>query len=235
MSAPRRQAPEPERVARMFDDVARRYDLVNALLSMGQDAWWRRRTARQVPVPTPGARILDLGCGTGKLTALFADRAHAVGLDVSVRMLEGARARYGRHVSLVLGSAFSLPFGDATVDGVVSAFVLRNLNDLPAAFAEIHRVTKPGGTVAMVDITGPRSPLFRRLFDAYFGIVAPALGALVGEREAYRYLSRSLAQLPAPKELAVLLTEAGFGGVRIIPMSSGMVTLWVARKPAGDP
>lgn len=215
----------------MFDDVARRYDLVNTLLSLGQDAWWRRRTARAVPVPSPGARILDLGCGTGKLGALFAGRAHPVGIDVSARMLESARARYGRRLSLVLGSAFSLPFNDASVDAVVSAFVLRNLNDLPAAFAEMYRVTKPGGTVALVDITGPRSPLFRRLFDAYFGTVAPALGALAGEREAYRYLSRSLAQLPSPKDLAALLATAGFDRVRIVPMSGGMVTLWVCRKP----
>ncbi len=226
-----RRAPEPERVARMFDDVARRYDLVNTLLSLGQDAWWRRRTARMVPVPSTGARILDLGCGTGKLGALFAGRARPVGIDVSVRMLQGARARYGSRLSLVLGSAFALPFGDASVDGVVSAFVLRNLNDLPGVFGELHRVTKPGGTVALVDITGPRSRMFRRLFDAYFGTVAPALGALVGEREAYRYLSRSLAQLPSPQVLAGLLGEAGFERVRIVPMSGGMVTLWVGRRP----
>lgn len=227
-------APEEPRVARMFDDVAKRYDTVNTMLSMGLDAYWRRRAQRALAAAgmTPGQPVLDLGCGTGKLGQLFPDARPMVGLDISLQMLTSARAKPLNDVqSFVLGSAFSLPLADASFAGATSAFVLRNLRDLPGAFAELYRVVQPGGQLALVDITGPQSPILRRVFDAYFGTVAPLLGAMVGEREAYRYLSRSLAQLPSPSALAGLLADAGFEQARATGMTFGMVTLWTGRKP----
>lgn len=227
----RRVAPAEHRVAGMFDELVGRYDLVNDLLSLGLDRWWRRRTAAAVAT-LPGDRVLDLGCGTGRLAELLAPRAIVAGLDVSGEMLRAARRRTRKtpRLAYVRGSAFELPFADAVFMGAVSGFVLRNLNDLQRAFNELARVVAPGGAIALVDITGPRNPLLRRGFDAYFGTVAPLLGRMVGEEDAYRYLARSLAQLPRPEELAAMLRHAGFPDARSQPLSLGMVTLWTGTR-----
>jgi len=210
----------------MFDCVVDHYDLVNTVLSFGLDRRWRRATARAVRVQ-PGDRVLDLGCGTALLGRLLTDQASVVGLDVSHRMLLKARRT---SVRLVEGSAFSMPFQDSTFDAAVSGFVLRNLDDLTAAFGELARVIRPGGAVALVDITQPNAPMIRRVFDAYFRRVAPALGRMVGQREAYRYLVRSLAQLPPPSEVRGLLMRAGFDRTEATPLSAGMVTLFTGNR-----
>ena len=111
--------------------------------------------------------------------------------------------------------------------------MLRNLFDLPTAFRELARVVEPGGRVALVDITEPRSRPIRRMFDAYFGTVAPALGALVGKRDAYRYLVRSLAQLPPPADVCAMLEGAGFDEALATPLTAGMVTLFTAMRGGG--
>lgn len=213
----------------MFDGLVDRYDLLNDVLSLGLDRWWRRITATAF-LARPHERVLDLGCGTGRLGALLADRYTVTGIDVSGAMLRQARRRYGHRVTLVQGSAFHLPFAGSSFGGAVSAFVLRNLDDLPRAFAELARVVAPGGLVAMVDITEPSRPVTRRLFDTYFGTAARALGALVGKRDEYRYLVRSLAQLPPSQELCDMLHGAGFTGCSARPLTGGMVTLFTARR-----
>jgi demethylmenaquinone methyltransferase/2-methoxy-6-polyprenyl-1,4-benzoquinol methylase len=213
----------------MFDAVVVRYDLVNALLSLGLDRWWRRRTVRAIASP-PGARVLDLGCGTGKLAELLAEEARVVGLDLSQHMLVTANERLGERIAFVRGSMFALPFADGVFQGATSAFVLRNLSDLPGAFAELARVTEQGASLALVDITGPRRAWLRRPFDVYFDTVAPLLGRLVGQAEAYRYLARSLAQLPAPEVICQMLEGAGFVRVEAHPLSGGMVTVWTATR-----
>ena len=220
----------------MFDAVAATggYDRVNTVLSMGQDSLWRRRVERWVRASgalSQEARVLDLGCGTGKLLQRF---PAGVGVDLSLEMLHGARGRRP-DARLVQASATALPFADASFDAAVSAFVLRNLRDLAGAFSELHRVVRPGGAVALVDITGPRSGLLRKGFDAYFGIAAPMVGRLiVGDAEPYRYLAASLAQLPPPRAVAAMLDAAGFDGGHAEPLSGGMVTLWTARRLRGD-
>jgi demethylmenaquinone methyltransferase / 2-methoxy-6-polyprenyl-1,4-benzoquinol methylase len=216
----------------MFDDIVDRYDLVNGLLSLGLDRVWRRVVARAVDGLDDGI-MLDLGCGTGKLGALLARRGRPViGIDLSRGMLVRAASRYGPSLSLVQGSAFALPFKDGAFSGAASGFVLRNLDDLPLAFRELARVLGPGAPVALVDITEPRNPALRRLFDGYFGMVAPALGGAVGKREAYRYLVGSLAQLPPPREVVRLLERAGFEGCRARALSGGMVTLFTGNRAA---
>lgn len=224
-----RKAPPQQRVERMFDAVVDRYDLVNDLLSLGLDRWWRRTTLRAMPA-RPGDRVLDFGCGTGALGARLAGRAEVVGMDLSHPMLVEAKRRTGGAVDLVRGSVFALPFADEVFRGVMSAFVLRNLEDLPGALRELARVTAPGGALAIVDITGPQSRALRRPFDAYFGTVAPLLGRMTGQGEAYRYLARSLAQLPKPQELCVMLEDAGFRLARARGLTGGMVTLWTAIR-----
>lgn len=225
-----RRAPPPARVRAMFDDIVRRYDLLNDLLSLGLARSWRMATVRAVAVG-PDDVVLDVGTGTGDLARLLSERAgRTVAVDLSHSMLIAARAKARSRAILAEASVFSLPFGDATFDAVVSAFVLRNLEDLEAAFAEMARVTRPGGRVALVDITEPRGPLLRRAFDAYFRVAAPAVGALVGKREAYRYLSRSLAQLPPPPEVCRLLERSGFRDAEARALTGGMVTLFVATR-----
>jgi len=212
----------------MFDDIVRHYDLLNDLLSMGFDRRWRRRTA--AALGPPDGAVLDLGCGTARLAEQLATRCTVVGVDVSHAMLVAARARVQGDLHLVQGSAFRLPFAEGTFGGAVSGFVLRNLDDLPAAFAELSRVMRPGARAALVDITPPRSSAFRRVFEAYFRAAAPALGALAGKRDAYRYLVGSLAHLPPAADVCSMLEAAGFDSARSRVLAPGMVTLWTARR-----
>jgi demethylmenaquinone methyltransferase/2-methoxy-6-polyprenyl-1,4-benzoquinol methylase len=212
----------------MFDSVARRYDVVNALLSFGLDRRWRRAAARSMAI-RPGDIVLDLGCGTGELGRLFAGRCRVVGLDLSLEMLKVARQRI-RTGPFVQASAFRLPFRAAGFSAAVSAFLLRNLNDLQAAFGELARVLAPEGRVALLDITEPQSAPLRQLFDAYFSRAAPTLGALAGNAHAYRYLAGSLVQLPPAKEVLDLLGDAGFDRAAARPMTGGVVTLFTAVR-----
>jgi demethylmenaquinone methyltransferase/2-methoxy-6-polyprenyl-1,4-benzoquinol methylase len=213
----------------MFDGVARRYDALNDLLSFGLDRWWRRQAVRAAPCP-PEGRVLDLGCGTGKLGALVAGRCRVVGVDVSGAMLHVARRSTGGTVRLVQGSAFRLPFGSGTFDVALSGFVLRNLSDLRPAFEELARVLRPGALVSLIDLTEPRQPAFRKLFDLYFRTATPALGALTRRSSAYRYLVASLGQIPPPEVVAGMLTEAGFVDAKVRPLTGGVATLFTARR-----
>lgn len=224
-----RRAPAEERIEAMFDAVAPRYDLLNDAISLGLDRYWRRAVVSAL-VAQHGGRVLDLGCGTGRLTERLAARHRVVGLDVSHRMLGSARLRLGDGAHLVRGSAFRLPFQDGAFTGAATAFVLRNLDDLPGAFFELARVLAPSAGLAMVDITEPRNRMFRKAFDGYFGTVAPALGALAGQRDAYRYLVDSLAHLPPPREVGGLLRAAGFERCTWRTLFPGTVTLWTARR-----
>lgn len=218
-------------VRSMFDGLVERYDLVNDVLSLGLDRWWRRSASGALST-RPSDRVLDLGCGTGRLGALLAERHRVTGVDVSGPMLVEARRRYGGRMSLVQGSAFRLPFADSTFGGAVSAFVLRNLDDLPGAFAELARVVADGGRIALVDLTEPSHPWVRRAFGAYFRTAAPALGALIGKRDEYAYLVRSLAHLPPPDEVCQMLRRVGFADCGVRKLTGGTVTLWTATRGA---
>jgi demethylmenaquinone methyltransferase/2-methoxy-6-polyprenyl-1,4-benzoquinol methylase len=213
----------------MFDAVARRYDLLNDVLSLGLVRWWRREAAKAL-APRAGDRVLDLGCGTGRLGGVVAGGCRIFGIDVSNEMLTIARRTTGGRIRFVQGSAFALPFDGEVFDAVLSGFVLRNLEDLPAAFAEVARVLRPGAAVSLIDITEPRHPVFRRMFEAYFQTAAPALGALVGRVRAYRYLVGSLGQIPPPDEVVAMLAGTGFSKPRARGLTGGMVTLFTATR-----
>ncbi|MDP9295143.1 MAG: ubiquinone/menaquinone biosynthesis methyltransferase [Actinomycetota bacterium] len=213
----------------MFDGIVERYDIVNDALSLGFDRYWRSATARAVHAK-PGELVLDLGVGTGRLPASLPAGVRCVGVDLSSAMLQRARRRAGPSISLVQGSAFRLPFRNGCFDRAVSAFVLRNLSDLGTAFAELAHVVRPGGSIAVVDITAPRNPVFRALFEGYFAAAAPLLGRMVGRSDAYRYLVRSVARLPPAGDVCRMLTQAGFEPCRSRPLTGGVTTLWTATR-----
>jgi demethylmenaquinone methyltransferase/2-methoxy-6-polyprenyl-1,4-benzoquinol methylase len=218
----------------MFSRIVHRYDLLNRLMSLGMDRRWRRATA--AAAQPAGALALDLGTGTGELALeLRRERAaRVVGADFSVEMLAAARAKAdgATGVSWLLADALRLPFPEGAFDSVASAFLLRNLADLPAALAEMARVLKPGGRLVCLDMTQPPRGPFGALYRFYFNrLVPPLAGAISGDPAAYRYLPHSLKGFPDAATLVDLLNDVGLTDVRARRLGGGTVALHVARKP----
>jgi demethylmenaquinone methyltransferase / 2-methoxy-6-polyprenyl-1,4-benzoquinol methylase len=214
-------------VEAMFDRVAPRYDRMNRLISLGLDRRWRRRTIAALDVE-PTARVLDLACGTGDLARdLAAQRCRPVGIDLSATMLRVAHA----DAPLVRGVAEQLPFADATFDGVVCGFALRNFVDLDAVFTECARVLRPGCRFAALDATVPEHALLRAGNTIWFRGAVPVLGRIFsGNADAYRYLPRSTAYLPPTAALLDRIRAAGFTDVSRTTMTGGSVQLLTAAR-----
>jgi demethylmenaquinone methyltransferase / 2-methoxy-6-polyprenyl-1,4-benzoquinol methylase len=210
----------------MFDAIAPRYDLVNRIMTFGMDVGWRRQTVKALRLP-PGSLVADLAAGTGDLCREL-ERAglEAVGFDLSAGMLAHARTR----APLVAADALSLPLRDSSIDGATCGFALRNFADLGAFFAELARVVRPGGPVALLDVAEPDSALLRAGHRVYFGKVVPLIGGLISDAEAYRYLPRSVAYLPPTPELLSQLAGAGFGTVERRLLSGGLSQLITAVR-----
>jgi demethylmenaquinone methyltransferase/2-methoxy-6-polyprenyl-1,4-benzoquinol methylase len=207
-----------EHVRELFSSIAPTYDRANHLLSFGFDRRWWRRTAvtfREI-LARPDARVLDICCGTGDLTAaLLAERpANAepvTGLDFSREMLRLAEQKYaGRNVRWVEGDAMALPFPDNSVDLVTSAFGFRNLRNYAAGLAEIHRVLRPGGSIGILECNQPDG-LSGAVYNLYFHRILPVAGGWIsGERAAYEYLPASVQRFPRPPRMLGLMQDAGF-------------------------
>ncbi len=216
-----------EGVRRMFDRIAPVYDAMNRVMTAGLDRRWRAATIEQAV--RPGDRVLDACCGTGDL-AIAARRAGAgdvVGLDFSERMLERARAKEPA-VEWVRGDVLALPFEDASFDAATVGFGVRNVEDLAAGLQELRRVLRPGGRLAILEITTPRGalgPFYRLWFDR----VIPLLGRAVPGGAAYTYLPASVRRFPAPEDLADLLARCGFVAVRFRLFAGGIVALHVGE------
>jgi len=220
---------EPDAVRTMFDRIAPVYDVMNRAMTAGLDRRWRAETARAVV--SPGNRVLDSCSGTGDL-AIAAQRAggKVIGLDFSERMLERARAKSDQ-VEWIQGDALALPFEDGSFDAATVGFGVRNLDDLARGLAELRRVLRPGGRVAILEITRPRgvlAPFYRLWFD---GLV-PLLGKALPGGSAYTYLPASVRRFPGPEELAELLRAAGFGDVRWKTFAGGIVALHIGMAVA---
>lgn len=223
----------------MFDAIAPRYDLLNRLISLGMDVGWRRRAVRAALGDRP-AIVLDVGAGTGDLAFELQRQAvhpcRVIALDFARAMLRVAVGRAAQARAPVLwpvaGDALHAPLPDAAVDAVITAFVLRNLDDLALAWQSFARVLKPGGRLVVLEMTPVRTPVFRTIFWLYFHRWVPLLGRLLsGHRSAYAWLPRSVDAFPSAVAIAAQLQSAGFADVQFQRMGFGTVALHVARKP----
>jgi demethylmenaquinone methyltransferase/2-methoxy-6-polyprenyl-1,4-benzoquinol methylase len=223
----------PADVAAMFDDVAPRYDLTNAVLSLGLDRTWRKAVRVALDLE-PGQRVLDLAAGTGTSSAALArSGADVVGCDFSLGMLQVGRRAHREGVSLVAGDALRLPFADASYDAVTMSFGLRNTADVDAALRELLRVTRPGGRLVVCEFSSPTWAPFRTLYVEYLMRLLPTVARRVSsDPEAYVYLAESIRAWPAQAELARRVTAAGWGGTQWRDLTGGIVALHRATRPA---
>ena len=225
----------------MFNAIARRYDLLNHLLSGGVDVYWRRRALDCVIEASP-QRVLDLATGTGDF-ALAAARLRpqqVVGIDMAIEMLRLGAAKVAAKrppmpLELLVGDAEQLPFQDNTFDLVTGAFGVRNFGHIPSGLAEAYRVLKPGGQLLVLDFCEPTAPLFRQLYLFYFHKVLPLIGGLIsGQRRAYAYLPRSVGTFPQGQAFVELLVVAGFSQTRYTPMTLGIAAVYQGVKRPVD-
>lgn len=228
-------SPEAKRAynKRLFATIASRYDLITRLLSYGQDARWKRRVAAIVRDRAPRGRLLDLACGTGDVALSLAASHQAVGLDLTVAMLQLARRREGADAARwIAGDMMQLPVASASCDVVTTSYGLRNVPVLESAIAEIARVLRPGGLLVSLDFNKPDSRLMRAVYLGYLTAVGGALGwALHRDSETYRYIPHSIRRYPGARGVAEALAHGGFTGVRIEPKLGGLMTIHVATRP----
>lgn len=220
----------------MFDSIANRYDRLNRVLSLGMDGSWRRRMTRQLALPV-GARVLDVATGTADVAiaiASFYPTATVVGIDPSLCMLrigdgKVAAKQMAERVSLLPGGVERLAFADRSFDAVTMAFGIRNVADRPRALREMRRVTRPGGTIAILELHEPESGWMRPLVRWYIRRAVPQLGSLLSSGTEYRYLQNSIAEFPGSPQFAALMREAGMQDVRIERLGMDACSLYLGR------
>lgn len=222
----------------MFDNIARRYDLMNMLMTMGIFKLWRRKLVNTVET-VPHADILDIATGTGDLALLMAEKfpsADITGLDLSEQMIkEGKEKALKRgladRIDMIVGDSLNLPFPDESFDCVTVAYGVRNFEDLLRGYTEMCRVLRPGGTLCVLELSTPTGALVRPLYDFYAGHIIPAMGRLfAGDAGAYDYLHRSIAAVPQGEQMLSIIRNAGFSKASYLTMTLGTCTLYAARK-----
>jgi demethylmenaquinone methyltransferase/2-methoxy-6-polyprenyl-1,4-benzoquinol methylase len=225
-------------VQRIFSEIAPRYDLLNRLLSGGIDRSWRRAAIRALGVDQrPSGTYLDLCAGTLDVGAAIAARrgfrGMVVGADFAEPMLRAGRGKAPAAVlTPVVADALSLPVADASCDGAIVAFGIRNVIDMPAAFREVLRVLTPGSRFVILEFSTPRSRIVRWTYELYSRRVLPLVGALIsGHPTAYQYLPDSIAQFPSANHLKEIMADSGFANVSITLLTFGVAALHVGHKP----
>ncbi len=226
-----------EKVKRIFTEIANDYDRVNRIISLGQIDRWRRRLVSVMEIPERGS-ILDLGCGTGKLTRLIANKVNngkILGIDLTPEMIEIARnrlpAEYKNTVDFSLGAGEDLDLPSDSFDVVTSAFTLRNVDDLKKVISEMRRVVKPGGKVYSLELAKPNFPGFREIYRFYFDKMLPLIGGLVqGDSKPYRYLAESLKRFPNQDKLKELYENSGLTEVVFQEILGGIAAIHQGAK-----
>ncbi len=229
----------PARIAGMFDAIAARYDLLNHVLSLGIDRYWRWRAVRTLRL-TGRETVVDLCTGTADLAMALAGRGQAarvVGIDFAAAMLRVGLQKIRRladppAIALVRGDAMRLPLPDLCAEGLTIAFGIRNVQDPAAACRDCLRVLMPGGRLAILEFGTPQVPVFRQVYRWYFTTILPRIGrALSHHSEAYTYLPTSVGLWAHPSQFCHTLEESGFSQVRTVPLTFGVVYLYTATKP----
>jgi demethylmenaquinone methyltransferase/2-methoxy-6-polyprenyl-1,4-benzoquinol methylase len=229
------------RVRRMFGEIAGKYDFLNHLLSLNIDRYWRWRTVRTV-APKSGDRILDVCTGTGDLALAYhkatKGEAEIVGADFCHEMLalghqKGMKARAGDRLTFIEADAQSLPFPSDRFNIVTVAFGLRNVADTDAGLAEMTRVCSPGGHVAVLEFSSPEWQPFKGIYSWYFRNVLPRIGQMLARNaeSAYSYLPESVGEFPQGEALAERMRRVGLTEVSYRPLTLGVATLYVGKKP----
>jgi len=223
-------------VQNIFSQIAPRYDLMNRLMTAGQDVRWRKEVIRHAKLPNFGS-LLDLGAGTGDL-AREALRQHkdcrAVAADFTIEMMLAGRARPNiiQCLDWAASDAHLLPFSENEFDAIVSGFLLRNVSNLKQSLGEQYRVLKPGGKIVSLDTSPPKKNIFAPLLRFHLHTIIPALGRLLtGHRDAYTYLPDSTEYFLEPEKLAERLTETGFQHVGFVRRMFGTIAIHWGKKP----
>lgn len=219
----------------MFDKIARRYDFMNRVLSLGMDKGWRRRTVKSLNLGD-APRVLDVATGTGDLAIDIArarPNGHVIGLDPSEQMLaiageKIAKKKLADQIELVVGDAQQLPYKDCEMDAATIAFGIRNVPDRLQGLRELARVVRPGGRVAVLELGMPRGGLLSRAAAVHTRYVVPRLGALLSGAREYKYLQSSIAAFPPNEEFVSMMKQAGLHVVEVVPLAFGACTLFVA-------
>jgi demethylmenaquinone methyltransferase/2-methoxy-6-polyprenyl-1,4-benzoquinol methylase len=229
-------AAPPTEVGAMFDRISGVYDVMNLVISGFQEPRWRRRAVSMAGVGI-GDAVIDVATGTGKVAASLKDQVgpagRVLGVDLSPKMiLRAQRAYVGRGgLEFIVGNAMELPVTDSMFDAATIAFGMRNLPDYGRGFAEMRRVVRPGGRVVCLEIARP-DHLLARAGRVWFERIVPFLGRLAGQGDAYGYLVESVRNYPDPERIAAIMRGAGLVDVAFTPMTFGMVTIHVGRRPA---
>ncbi len=226
-------------VWKMFDRIAHRYDLLNRLLSFGQDVIWRKRVAKHLP-DRREMHLLDVATGTGDLLiTLFEQNPNiqsGVGIDMAEKMLEFGRPKLQKRgvaerFSLLTGNAMDIPFAENTFDATTISFGIRNVADVLTGLTEMRRVLKNGGRAIVLEFSLPKNKLMRRLYLFYFRHILPRLGGLIsGDSFAYRYLNETVETFPYGEDFCDLMRAAGFKNVQLTPLTFGIATIYQGDK-----
>lgn len=231
---------EKEKVAQMFNKIAKRYDLLNHLLSFGLDYLWRRRLIRLIIKDNP-TTLLDVATGTGDILIL-AKKKHAfkklVGLDISEGMLQFAKSKVQKKhpneddlFEFIQGPAESMPLKGNSFDRICVGFGVRNFEDLKKGLREMFRVVKKGGKVYILEFSKPRSPIFAPIYNFYFKNILPIIGRLISQdKEAYTYLFETVQSFPDYEDFGKIMADAGFVDVKWRPLSLGICTIYTGTK-----
>lgn len=231
------QATKKEQVASMFNNISKKYDFLNHLLSMGIDIYWRKKAIKILKKLNP-EQVLDIATGTGDfaIEALKANPKKIIGVDISEGMLEVGREKmkkkgYSERISLELGDSENLRFEDNTFDAAIASFGVRNFENLEKGLSEINRVLKPGGTIIVLEFSKPYMFPFKQIYNFYFSNILPLIGRITSkDQTAYSYLYESVQAFPDGKDFLKVLEKVNFNETKWKPLTLGISSIYIGKK-----